>query len=81
MAEASSPRLWRDPDWRLFWLSTTVSVFGSQVSALAIPLPAIETLNASAFQIGALNASMSFPFLSSACWRAPGWTGCGAGRC
>ncbi len=63
MVEASSSRLWRDPDWRLFWLSTTVSVFGSQVSALAIPLTAIETLNASAFQIGALNASMSFPFL------------------
>jgi MFS family permease len=61
--EAPPMGLARDPDWRLFWLSTTVSVFGSQVSALAIPLTAIDSLDAPAFQIGLLNASLSLPFL------------------
>ena len=48
--------LWRTPDFLKLWTGETVSLLGSQVSLLAIPLAAITVLHASNFQVGALSA-------------------------
>ncbi len=53
--------LWRHPAFRLFWAGQTISVFGDQVSALALPLVAVFTLQASAVQLGLLNAAGRAP--------------------
>ena len=63
-ADASGTRnLWRDREFLKFWSSETISVFGSQVTVLALPLTAVITLEATASQIGILNASRFAPFL------------------
>jgi MFS family permease len=45
------------------WTGQTISQLGTQVSLLAIPLTAVVTLHASAFQMGALTAVEYAPFL------------------
>lgn len=50
-------------DFRRLWIGETVSQFGSQVSMLAVPLIAVLTLHASAFQVGVLTAMGYAPFL------------------
>jgi MFS family permease len=49
--------------FRLLWSATTVSQVGTQVSELAIPLAAILTLHAGAFQVGVLAALGYLPAL------------------
>jgi MFS family permease len=53
-----------DREFRKLWLGETVSLFGSQVTLLALPLTAILVLNASPFQMGVLGAVEFFPFLA-----------------
>src|SRR5579864_2966945 len=53
----------RHRDFRLLWGGETISELGSQVSILAIPLVAVRTLHATAFEIGALTASSTAAFL------------------
>jgi MFS family permease len=55
--------LWRDRDFLRFWSAQTISQFGSQVSALALPFVAILVLKATAFQIAALSAVEFMPFV------------------
>jgi MFS family permease len=55
--------LWRHRDFLKLWTADTVSQFGSQVSALAIPFVAIEVLLATPLQIGLLQAVAMLPFL------------------
>src|SRR6266536_5581619 len=55
--------LLRQPLYRRFWAGRTISVFGDQVSALAIPLTAILVLDASAFEVGLLTAMTWLPHL------------------
>lgn len=55
--------LWRNRPFVRFWLSQTVSMAGSQVSYLAIPLAAVLILNAGALQTGILTAASRLPFL------------------
>jgi MFS family permease len=55
--------LHRQPLFLRFWTAQTVSVFGDQVSALAIPLTAILVLDASAFEVGLLTAMTWLPHL------------------
>jgi MFS family permease len=55
--------LWRNPDFLNFWAAHTVSQFGSQVSALALPLVAILVLDASAFQVAALGVVEFLPWV------------------
>src|SRR5262249_50974574 len=55
--------LWRHPGFLKLWTAQTVSVFGSQVTALALPLTAALVLNATPAQMGALNAIEFAPFL------------------
>jgi MFS family permease len=55
--------LHRQPVFLRYWSAQTVSVFGDQVSALAIPLTAILVLDASAFEVGVLTAMAWLPHL------------------
>lgn len=48
-------------DFALFWLGETVSLFGSQVTSLALPLTAALTLGANAAQMGILSAAQTAP--------------------
>jgi MFS family permease len=55
--------LWRHHDFLRFWGAQTISLVGSQVTLLALPLTAVILLHASAFQIGLLTAVQYLPFL------------------
>ena len=55
--------LWHHPDFLKLWGGQTVSLFGSQVSLLAIPLTAVLVLNATALQMGILTALGTLPTL------------------
>ncbi|MEV0617871.1 MFS transporter [Nonomuraea sp. NPDC050404] len=50
-------------DYRLLWTARTISITGSEVSKLAIPLTAITLLTASPSQMGLLTAAASVPAL------------------
>jgi MFS family permease len=63
-AAATTPdSLWRHADFMKLWTGETVSVFGSQVTELALPLVAILTLNAGPGQLGLLNGAKFLPFV------------------
>ena len=49
--------------FRRFWAGQTISLFGDQVSLLAIPLLAVLTLHADAAQMGLLGAAELVPYL------------------
>jgi MFS family permease len=55
--------LWRHHDFLKLWAGQTISEFGSQFSLLALPLVAIYTLHASAFEVAALGIFEQLPFL------------------
>jgi len=55
--------LTRQPDFIKLWTAETVSVFGSQVSALAIPVVAVLILNAPPFQVALLGTIEFLPFI------------------
>ncbi|WP_344472349.1 MFS transporter [Nonomuraea monospora] len=57
------PPLRRQRDYRLLWTARTISVTGSEVSKLAIPLTAVTLLTASPSQMGILTAAASVPVL------------------
>jgi MFS family permease len=54
--------LWRHADFLKLWSAETVSVFGTQVSQLALPLIAIIALDASPFEVAALGTVEFLPF-------------------
>src|SRR2546422_7310887 len=58
-------RLWRHPDFLKLWAGESVSVFGSQVTLLAVPTVAILILHAGPLQVGILSALefLAFPTL------------------
>src|SRR5204863_3570471 len=55
--------LWRNGRFMKLWAGQSVSLLGSQVTLLAMPLVAILLLDASALQVGALTAVEFAPFL------------------
>lgn len=55
--------VWRNRDFLKLWGAETVSHFGSDVSQLAVPLTAILVLDAGAFQVAALGAAITLPWL------------------
>jgi MFS family permease len=55
--------LWRHPDFIKLWSAETVSQFGTQISQLALPLAAIDVVDASAFEVAALTTAEFLPFL------------------
>lgn len=54
---------WRHADFLKLWSAETISLVGTQVTALALPLTAILRLNASTFQVGLLASVQYLPFL------------------
>jgi len=55
--------LWRHPDFLKLWAGETVSLIGSQVTTLALPLTAVILLKATSMQLGFLYAAGFAPFL------------------
>ena len=53
----------RHPEFRKLWAGQTISLVGSQVTLLALPLTAVLVLHASASQLGLLYAAQTAPFL------------------
>ena len=58
--------LWRNTDFVKFWTGETVSLFGTQVTYLALPLTAIYTFNASAMEVGFLRFVQLAPYIGLA---------------
>ena len=65
MASPTAPRrsLFHHPNYARLWTAATVSLFGTQVSQIAIPFIAAVVLNASAGQVGLLTTIEFLPFL------------------
>jgi MFS family permease len=67
----AAPRAWRlqlpavlqEPDFRRFWAGESVSMFGDQITLIALPLVAVLELHASAAQMGLLGAAALAPNL------------------
>ncbi len=57
------PLLRTNQPFRRFWTGQTISLFGDQISLLAIPLLAVLTLHAGAAQMGLLSAVELAPYL------------------
>lgn len=55
--------LWRHPDFLKLWAGETISLLGSQITLLALPLTAVLALHANAVQMGLLSAVQMSPFL------------------
>lgn len=55
--------LLRNPDFAKLWAGETISLFGSHVTELALPLTAVLTLDASPGELGFLGAARFAPFL------------------
>ncbi|HEY3162956.1 MAG TPA: MFS transporter [Candidatus Limnocylindrales bacterium] len=60
---ASRPTVFRLPNYRKLWTAATVSLFGTQVSQIAIPYIAAFVLRASPGEVGLLTAIEFLPFL------------------
>ncbi|MGZ6266551.1 MAG: MFS transporter, partial [Candidatus Limnocylindrales bacterium] len=63
MASPARPSLWRHRDFMKLWSAASVSVMGSQVTAIALPFIALTMLGASVLQVSALAAVEMVPFL------------------
>jgi predicted MFS family arabinose efflux permease len=61
--EETPPPLTRQPLFVRYWIGQTISVFGDQISALAIPLTAVLALDASALEVGVLASLTWLPHL------------------
>jgi MFS family permease len=59
------PPLLREPEFGRFWTGQTISLFGDQVSGIAIPLTGVLVLHASAAEMGYLIAAGLAPNLFS----------------
>jgi MFS family permease len=55
--------LWRDPSFRRFWSGEAISLVGSQVTALALPLSAVLLLDAGPAEMAILGLLSYLPFL------------------
>ena len=55
--------LWRNGDFLRLWSAQTISQLGTQITLLALPLVAILTLDASAFEVAVLTALEWLPWL------------------
>ena len=55
--------LWRHADFLKLWSAQSISQIGTQISGIALPLVALYTLHATAFQVAALGTVEFLPFL------------------
>src|SRR5947209_5015005 len=63
MRHTSSRNLWHHPEFLKLWAGQSISIFGSGVTATALPLTAVLLLGASASDMGWLLAVESAPVL------------------
>lgn len=56
----------RNRDFHIFWIGETISLFGAEVSLLALPLTALVVLGADAADLGLLRFVEYLPFLALA---------------
>ncbi len=63
MARSRDIGLWRHPDFLKLWAGETISLLGSQVTLLALPLVATVTLAATPVQMGILGTLQYIPWL------------------
>ncbi|HEY0169378.1 MAG TPA: MFS transporter [Jatrophihabitans sp.] len=63
---APRPSLWRNRDFVMFWLGESISLFGTQVTTLALPLTAVLVFNASTEQVGLLRFAQLVPYFGLA---------------
>jgi MFS family permease len=63
MAGEAVTGLWRDRDFVLFWGGQAVSLTGSSLTRVAMPLLALLTLHTGPIGLGVLEASVWLPFL------------------
>jgi MFS family permease len=65
LTSPTAPRrsLFRHPNYARLWTAATVSLFGTQISQIAIPFIAAVLLNASAGEVGLLTTIEFLPFL------------------
>lgn len=60
----STPRtLWRNRDFMTMWTGQSVSLIGSEVTMLALPMIAISVLDASTFSVALLTTFSTLPWL------------------
>ncbi|WP_018349671.1 MFS transporter [Longispora albida] len=64
--EAPPESLWRNGDFLKFWFGETLSLYGTQVTSLALPLTAILAFNATEEQVGLLRFLQLAPYLGLA---------------
>lgn len=57
------PSLWANGTFLDLWYAESISQVGAQLAVVAIPLLAVGTLHASAFQMGLLGATGTLPYL------------------
>lgn len=62
-ARRMAPRLLSDLQFRRYWSAQTISMFGDQISGIAIPLAAVLVLHADAADMGYLTALVWLPSL------------------
>lgn len=62
----AAPSLWRNGDFLRFWFGETVSLLGTQVTNLAVPLTAIGAFGATDEQVGLLRFLQLVPYLGLA---------------
>jgi Major Facilitator Superfamily len=62
-ATAAPGSLWRDRNFLLLFAANTLSVLGSAVTQMALPLTAVQLLRASATEMGVLIACQLLPFV------------------
>ena len=58
-----APEVLQARDFRRFWIGESVSLFGDQITLLALPLVGVLTLHASPAQMGYLGAALLLPNL------------------
>ncbi|WP_042373943.1 MFS transporter [Streptacidiphilus neutrinimicus] len=66
VAEAPLPSLWHHADFLKFWGGETLSLLGTQVTNLALPLTAILAFNASNDEVGVLRFLQLAPYIGLA---------------
>jgi MFS family permease len=61
--QAPPPSLWHHPDFLKLWAAHSLSLIGSQVTLVALPLVAVAILNATTSQMGILTALGRLPYI------------------
>lgn len=60
--------LLRNDNFRRLWIGDALSQFGSRVGVLVVPLLAIETLHATAFEVSLLRMLDTLAYLPVGAW-------------